>query len=103
MNETDRLDRYVGTVLEFARPPRPDRTPCDANEIVTSTATLVAKQAKHEGVRLQIACDERVVKDLYDAGLLRHALMNLLLNAIQAMPRGGFSRSRRPPWRREGL
>ena len=89
VNETDRLDRYVGTVLEFARPPRPDRTPCDANEIVTSTATLVAKQAKHEGVRLQIACDERVVKDLYDAGLLRHALMNLVLNAIQAMPRGG--------------
>ncbi len=89
VNETDRLDRYVGTVLEFARPPRPERGPCDVNELVASTATLVAKQAQHAGVRLRIECDERIGKEMYDAGLLRHALMNLVLNAIQAMPRGG--------------
>ncbi|OGW61405.1 MAG: hypothetical protein A2V83_01205 [Nitrospirae bacterium RBG_16_64_22] len=89
VSETDRLDRYVGTVLEFARPPRPERGPCDVNELVASTATLVAKQAKHAGVRLRIERDERIGKEMYDAGLLRHALMNLVLNAIQAMPRGG--------------
>lgn len=89
VNETDRLDRYVGTVLEFARPPRPDRGPCEVNEIVASTSTLVAKQAQQAGVRLRIECDGRIGKEMYDAGLLRHALMNLVLNAIQAMPQGG--------------
>lgn len=89
VTEADRLNRYVETVLEYARPPRLARTACDVNELVRSMATLVAKQAQQAKVRIHLECDEALPEGFCDAGLVRHALMNLVLNALQAMPEGG--------------
>lgn len=87
--EADRLNRMVGDFLDFARPNEPmmhlenlDQVMADAVEAATS--------AQHgHAVQVELEIPEPLAPVPCDARLLRQALINLVVNAIQAMPRGG--------------
>ncbi|HTP05588.1 MAG TPA: ATP-binding protein [Nitrospirota bacterium] len=87
--ETDRLNHIVQEFLGFARPKQPEFQYSDLNEAVESVLTLTAQEAKKAGVKVEKKLDPSIGRRSLDAGLLKQAFLNLILNAIQAMPSGG--------------
>jgi two-component system, NtrC family, sensor histidine kinase HydH len=89
LKETDRLNQIVQEFLGFARPKPPELKQEDVNEIIESVLTLTAQPARAARVDVEKRLDQSIGKRDLDAGLLKQAFLNLVLNAIQAMPDGG--------------
>ncbi len=89
LKETDRLNRIVQEFLSFARPKQPEFRQTDVNEAIESVLTLTAQEARKAGVKVEKRLDQSIGKRSLDGGLLKQAFLNLILNAVQAMPRGG--------------
>ncbi len=87
-DEALRASRIVQGVLDFARRAPPRRAPFDAREWLEETVRLVAAQARRRGVRVEPAAAP-AIEVVGDRGQLQQALLNLLLNAVQASPEGG--------------
>jgi signal transduction histidine kinase len=89
LREVARLERVVRGVLDLGRPRPLEREPVSLNEVATAAVDAIRPEAEATGVRVVTAlttADDRV---LADADQLRGALLNLLLNGIEAMPGGG--------------
>ena len=87
--ELDRLNGVLSEFLQFARPPRPDRRLCQLNDVMDSLTVLCSKEAAKRGVRIEISCPQDLPELPLDAGQIQQALLNIVLNGIQAMPSGG--------------
>jgi signal transduction histidine kinase len=88
-SEIGRLTLLVEQFLDFARPKRPTITPQKLQEIMEETLLLVRTEASRRGIRI----DKRWRGDLpiiwVDGAQLKQVFLNVLLNAMQAMPSGG--------------
>lgn len=89
LKETDRLNGIVQEFLDFARPKRPEPVEADVNEAVQFVIGLISQEAKKAGVKIEHRLDPLVGKQNIDIDLMKQAILNLVLNAIQAMPSGG--------------
>ena len=87
--ETMRLDGVVREFLDFARPKTPKMQPRSVNEIVNKAIDFL----RPEFEKNQIDCKLELEKDLplaqIDYELLYRAFLNILLNSVQAMSKGG--------------
>jgi two-component system sensor histidine kinase HydH len=90
LKETDRLNRIVQEFLGFAKPKNPEFQVVDLNEAIESVLTLTAQEARKTRVKVEKKLDPAIGKRSLDGGLLKQAFLNLILNAIQAMPGGGL-------------
>jgi signal transduction histidine kinase len=86
--EIGRLEQTVQNFLDFARPPTPQRHVCDLREVVAGAVELVRVRARQQGVEMAIHGDGPVSAHV-DRGQLSTVLVNLFLNALDAMPNGG--------------
>ena len=84
-----RIESAVRDLLTFARPATPTLAAVDPNELVRRAARLVLPQAEHAGVSIDFRLHPQPPELLLDEELLRQALVNLLMNAVQATPSGG--------------
>lgn len=87
-SEVVRLEKLVTSFLEFARPNLPQRTLLDAALLLESVAQLASETARMANVSIQVA-PEPADSIAVDAEQIRQVLLNLVLNAVQAMPNGG--------------
>ncbi|MDD5564171.1 MAG: ATP-binding protein [Thermoanaerobaculaceae bacterium] len=98
VEESRRLSNIIESFLGFARPPDPQRAPCDIALVLDETLTLFANSAevtaKH---RIATAILPHPGPVIADAQQLRQAFYNLARNAIQAMPQGGTMRVEAAP------
>jgi two-component system sensor histidine kinase HydH len=90
LKETDRLNLIVQEFLGFARPRKPEFQQADLNVAIESVLTLTALEAKKAGVNIEKTLDPSIGMRRLDMNLMRQAILNLVLNAIQAMERGGI-------------
>ncbi len=86
--EADRLNRIVGDLLDFARHSPPQLAP-DRLEQVVEEAVSVALAQPPAGLEVVRSLDAPLPEVPLDAGQVRQAVLNLVVNAVQAMPRGG--------------
>jgi signal transduction histidine kinase len=87
--EVVRLEQTVQGFLDFARPPALQRVTCDLRDVVGQAVELVRARARQIGVRVEAACGGEPVPVEIDRGQFTTVLVNLFLNALDAMPRGG--------------
>ena len=87
--EIRRLDEVVVGFLKFARPDELKLQPVKMADLISDVATTVAGEAERGGVTIKMDCAPNSPEINADPGMLRQALLNLTLNAIQAMPDGG--------------
>jgi signal transduction histidine kinase len=88
-DEITRIDRIVQNFLEFARPPKLRLAPARLGEVVESVLTLLEYRLKSFNVEVQHhPCDQAATVPL-DADRIKEALVNLLINACEAMEAGG--------------
>jgi PAS domain S-box-containing protein len=88
-SEIQRLDRVVQMLVDFTRPVELRLTDLDARKLLEDVATLASPDAARHGVRIerQLPAVPLVVRA--DSDLLKQAFLNVVLNGVQAMPRGG--------------
>ncbi len=88
IHEVDRIDRLVSGLLMFARGPRSAREAVDLTDIARRAALLVQPGARSGGVRVETRLDGCAMVE-GDPGELEQVVLNLLLNAIEALDDGG--------------
>ena len=89
-SEMSRLDRVVQTLADFSRPLDPHLKEQPLLPIIQAVVQLVSAEADKSNVALAVTEDSPdSVCIVADAELLRQALLNIVLNAMQAMPGGG--------------
>ena len=91
-HEIRRLDEVVVGFLKFSRPDELKLQPVKLSELISDVATSVAVEAERGGVSIKVDCSNALPAINADPGMLRQALLNLAINACQAMPDGGTLR-----------
>jgi two-component system nitrogen regulation sensor histidine kinase NtrY len=90
--ELANLKTILNRFGDFAKMPAPERQPLDLNELVGEVVRLFEAQLAAPGrppIRAELKLDHTLGPVLADPHLLRRAIENLVLNALDAMPDGG--------------
>ncbi len=88
----EQLTRIAGIIQrmrDFYRPARGDLAPADVNDLVQDTLALAGLNTRHAEIKIIFAPDHELQSVLCNADQLRQVFLNLVLNAIDAMPNGG--------------
>jgi len=88
VSEVDRINRVVTDLLTFARPMEADLAPTDVTELVERTVRLVQVDARSRDIDIQTNLSD-LSKIPLDANQMTQAILNLLLNSLQAVNSGG--------------
>ncbi|WP_437966682.1 ATP-binding protein [Sorangium sp. So ce260] len=87
--EVDRLSRIAEQYLSVARRPRPQLVPERVDDLVQELVAFVRPELDRAGIAVRVEVEEEGPEILLDESQLRQALLNLLRNAREAMPKGG--------------
>ncbi|HQU42055.1 MAG TPA: ATP-binding protein [Pirellulales bacterium] len=98
--EIGRLETSIQSLLDFARPPRPEKVALDLGHLIRQTFELVSARAEQQHVSLVSHLPEIPAMVEADGGQIRQVLLNLLLNALDALPEGGVVKIDVVGWRR---
>lgn len=89
LDEVDRLDDLVATMLQVGRPREPQRSELDLRETVAAVVEMAQRgPAAIKGVRMQRVLPDAAVMAWVDGDHVRQVLWNLVKNALQASPAG---------------
>ncbi len=89
VNETLRCRKIVKGLLDFSRQTRPQRTLLDLNQVVEDMLALVRNQTVFRNIRIVYELDPHLPTVLADADQMRQVVLNIVLNAAEAMVQGG--------------
>jgi len=89
VQETSRLDGIVRQFLDFARPRELHRSSGSLNSVVERLVSFMEPEFQQKGIRLHIRMAEDVPDMLLDAEQMYQVALNMVFNAIQAMPEAG--------------
>ncbi len=85
LEETDRLNRVVGSFLDYARPHAGNPVPLDINGAVRRSVQILSSQKTDDNIDIRLELADELPRASIDPEKLRQVLMNLVQNAIQAM------------------
>lgn len=88
-SEMQRLDRVVQTLADFSRPMEMHLRVVDLRDIVAAVIELTYEQMRENNVTVQAEATREPLLVHVDSDLIRQALLNLVLNGMQAMQDGG--------------
>ena len=88
-SEIQRLDRVVQTLVDFTRPVELRLIETDLRRIIEDVAVLAAPEAERHRVILTRELPDQELTVNVDTDLIKQALLNVVINGVQAMPQGG--------------
>lgn len=83
------LHKLTSEVLLYTRKMEPSITPVDVKTVLQETIALIKMESEEASVDIEFTCPQEDIQVEIDIDLLKRMLINLLKNAIQAMPSGG--------------
>ena len=93
LDEVERLDDLVATMLQVGRPREPHCTSVDLRATIEAVAEVARRgPAAARGTRIECILPDAAVKTWADGDQVRQVLWNLVKNALQASPPGGVVR-----------
>jgi signal transduction histidine kinase len=87
--ESERINQMLTSFLDFAKPKTPSFREVDLREVLKKTAELISLPAQQRKVQVVEEYPVNPVLMLVDPEQIREAVVNLELNALEAMPLGG--------------
>jgi two-component system NtrC family sensor kinase len=88
-NQTERIQKIVRNLLEFSRQMKPELQEWDIGDIVEVVLSLVSNQFMISNVKSHLNIADGLPPVYVDASQIEQVLVNLFINAVQAMPKGG--------------
>ena len=88
-SEIRRLDRVVQTLVDFTRPRDLHLEEVDLRRLLEDVAQLAAPDAEQHGVTIERHMPEQRLPVKVDTDLMKQAILNVVINGVQAMPHGG--------------
>jgi two-component system NtrC family sensor kinase len=89
LNQAERASQVVKNLLEFSRTERPLLTDLNVKDVIEGTIRLVKNQIMVTGIQLDVQIADPLPTIRGRRQDLQQALLNILLNSVQAMPKGG--------------
>ena len=86
--EVGRLNALLTNLLDFARPRTPQIQQARVDDVVNSVVKLVSHNAQQRGIQLKSEVPQEFPLVECDMGQITQALLNVVLNALQATPSG---------------
>ncbi len=89
IEEANRLNAIITDFLNYAKPRAPHLTPIRIEEVLEKNIHFLTSRIKEERIRIERRYSEHLPEIIGDVDMLYQAFLNLLINAMQAMPEGG--------------
>ncbi len=90
VRQVNRLDDLLKTFFAYARPKPPNRKQHQLSEILREVTNLVSKKLINSGISYQEKFESNVPEIMIDSQQFQQVFLNLILNAVEAMPSGGL-------------
>ncbi len=87
--EVEHLEKLVSDILIFARPIEPERKPVLINPFLGQSLGMAEKEIKDKEIRIEVRMEDDLPEVLIDKAMMGQVLLNIYLNAIDAMEIGG--------------
>lgn len=97
--EIDRLNRFVTEFLYFAKQAQPVLMPTDINRLILSIQNLFGGHAREKGIHFKNQLADGLPLLKVDPQQIEQVLLNILINAMDAMPSGGRLTTSSSPFR----
>jgi signal transduction histidine kinase len=95
LDDVHRIERLIGEILDYARYMEPKLTDEDLNDLVSSCLYFIAVKADSRGIKVEKELASELPRAMLDRQQIKQVLLNLLLNAMDAIgDRGGTLRVR---------
>src|SRR5262249_53110382 len=88
LEQAQRMTRIIRQLLDFARRRGAHKSPADLRQVAGQTVALLTPLADKKEITLVLDQGEHSMAEV-DTGQMQQALTNLIVNGIQAMPKGG--------------
>ena len=89
VSEVLRMERSLQSFLDYARPPQVERQQIDLETVVQNVLGLIRVRAERQRVAVQLVSPVAGVPISADVNQMQQVVLNLTLNALDAMPQGG--------------
>jgi two-component system, NtrC family, sensor histidine kinase HydH len=92
IEESVRLNNIITDFLNFAKPKNPNLMACNVEAVLEKNINFLASHIEKEGYTVEKHYDNNIKDITADSDMLYQAFLNILINAMQAMPEGGKMR-----------
>ncbi len=89
VRETDRIGGLVRELLSFSRPEKPEMEPLELKNVLSRVERLIHHASQKQGTKIEVKIDSQLAPILGDANQLEQVILNLCMNALQAVESGG--------------
>ncbi len=87
--QVDRITVIIRQLLDFARRTTPQKTAIELRPLVKNTLELLSSLSSKRQITLELTAEDIPTNVQADPGQIQQVLINLIINAVQAMPNGG--------------
>ena len=87
--EISRLEKILAEMLDFAKPLRLYLEPTSINDVIESCLDIMDVKIKEKNIAVKKKYSKRIPRVTLDRDKLEQAIINVLLNSVEALPAGG--------------